>query len=202
MFSVLGDVYAISPDGESFQVYEEFPVRVIHQFAELTRCNHTRIIVQLMEYGKDFSYPGADVFRPGEITIVILVSVTSFYACPLSIETCRVTLWSKMGKNHSLSQELRSERSERASDQVNRRASGPVLTSGFLAILAHSEWASVFMELYGATFLFQVGRLAIPRRLTSPTFFIPSSIITPSFLLTAPVSHAAVVLIRCDYASL
>jgi len=65
MFYVLGDVYAISPDGESFQVYEEFPVKMIHQFAELTGCNHTRIIVQLMEYGKDFSSPGADVFRPG-----------------------------------------------------------------------------------------------------------------------------------------
>jgi len=65
MFYVLGDVYAISPDGESFQVYEEFPVKMIHQFAEMTGCNHTRLIVNLMEYGKDFSSPGADVFRNG-----------------------------------------------------------------------------------------------------------------------------------------
>ena len=66
MFYVLGDVYAISSDGESFQVYEEFPVKMIDKFAEMTGCNHTRLIVNLMEYGKDFSSPGADVFRNGE----------------------------------------------------------------------------------------------------------------------------------------
>lgn len=65
MFYVLGDVYAISPDGESFEVYEEFPVKMIHKFSEMTGCNYTRIIVNLMEYGKDFSAPGADVFRNG-----------------------------------------------------------------------------------------------------------------------------------------
>lgn len=65
MFYVLGDVYAISEDGESVEIYEEFPVKMIHKFAELTGCNHTRIIVNLMEYGKDFSKPGADVFRQG-----------------------------------------------------------------------------------------------------------------------------------------
>lgn len=31
----------------------------------MTGCNHTRLIVNLMEYGKDFSSPGADVFRNG-----------------------------------------------------------------------------------------------------------------------------------------
>jgi len=65
MFYVLGDVYALSPDGESFEVYEEFPVKMIDKFAEMTGCNHTRIIVNLMEYGKEFSGPGADVFRNG-----------------------------------------------------------------------------------------------------------------------------------------
>ena len=66
MFYVLGDVYAISPDGESFQVYEEFPVKLIHKFAEMTGCNFTRMIAQVMEYGPNFSGPGADVFRSGE----------------------------------------------------------------------------------------------------------------------------------------
>jgi len=65
MFYVLGDVYAISPDGESFQVYEEFPVKLIHKFAEMTGCNFTRMIAQVMEYGPNFSGPGADVFRSG-----------------------------------------------------------------------------------------------------------------------------------------
>jgi hypothetical protein len=46
MFNVLGDVYAISDDSLQFQMFEEFPVRMIYDFANMTGCAYSRSIPQ------------------------------------------------------------------------------------------------------------------------------------------------------------
>lgn len=47
---------------------EEFPIKLIGELYKHTGHNHSRAIVMLFEYGKDFSGPGKDIFRESRAT--------------------------------------------------------------------------------------------------------------------------------------
>ncbi|KAK3090905.1 hypothetical protein FSP39_015622 [Pinctada imbricata] len=68
MFGVLGDVIILKNNGVEFEILEEFPVNLIHKLSETTGHDASRIIVINMEYGKGFSGPGKDIFRPDRAT--------------------------------------------------------------------------------------------------------------------------------------
>lgn len=63
MFQVLGDVVVFSEDGTTFDLYEEFPINLLHDFTKHTGRPASRIVAVVMEYGHDFSGPGKDIFR-------------------------------------------------------------------------------------------------------------------------------------------
>ncbi|XP_067933948.1 FAD-dependent oxidoreductase domain-containing protein 2-like [Watersipora subatra] len=63
MFGVLGDVMLIDDEEKRVILLEEFPVKLLGRLYEHSGHNHTRSIVMLFEYGKDFSGPGKDIFR-------------------------------------------------------------------------------------------------------------------------------------------
>ncbi|XP_062607812.1 FAD-dependent oxidoreductase domain-containing protein 2-like [Saccostrea cucullata] len=63
MFGVLGDIIVIKDNGLEFDYLEEFPINLIDDLYKHSGHNATRIIAIVMEYGKDFSGPGNDIFR-------------------------------------------------------------------------------------------------------------------------------------------
>ncbi|KAL8620878.1 hypothetical protein ACOMHN_047049 [Nucella lapillus] len=63
MFQVLGDIVVFSEDGLTFDLYEEFPINLLHDFTKHTGHPASRIVALVMEYGHDFSGPGKDIFR-------------------------------------------------------------------------------------------------------------------------------------------
>ncbi|XP_048575834.1 FAD-dependent oxidoreductase domain-containing protein 2 isoform X2 [Nematostella vectensis] len=62
MFGILGEVMIFRPDN-TVEYYEEFPIRLIHKFEEYSGSAAGPMLVINMEYGKDYSGPGKDVFR-------------------------------------------------------------------------------------------------------------------------------------------
>lgn len=60
--------YTIYSEKKSFTVLEEFPVNLIGDINKHSGHNASRVIVMMMEYGKDFSGPGKDTFRPSRAT--------------------------------------------------------------------------------------------------------------------------------------
>jgi hypothetical protein len=50
-------------NGLEFEYLEEFPINLIDELYKNAGHNATRIIAIVMEYGKDFSGPGNDIFR-------------------------------------------------------------------------------------------------------------------------------------------
>ncbi|XP_071797153.1 FAD-dependent oxidoreductase domain-containing protein 2-like [Asterias amurensis] len=68
MFGVLADVVVIHGDNMECEYVEEFPLKLLPKFTELTGINASQVIVISMEYGKDFSGPGKDIFGPQRAT--------------------------------------------------------------------------------------------------------------------------------------
>lgn len=68
MFDILSDVMILHNDGVNFTYLEEFPVNLLHEIEKHTGHKAERVIVLIMEYGKDFSGPGNDVFRINRAT--------------------------------------------------------------------------------------------------------------------------------------
>ena len=68
MFDVLADVMILHDDGINFSYLEDFPVNLMHELDKQSGHKAQRIIVLVMEYGKDFSGPGNDVFRLNRAT--------------------------------------------------------------------------------------------------------------------------------------
>ena len=58
----------IFSDGINFSYLEDFPVNLMHELDKQSGHKAQRIIVLVMEYGKDFSGPGNDVFRLNRAT--------------------------------------------------------------------------------------------------------------------------------------
>lgn len=67
MFGVLGEVMILRDNGK-VEYYEEFPIRLVHQFEEFTGRPAGPMIVLNMEYGKDFSGAGKDTFKSDRAT--------------------------------------------------------------------------------------------------------------------------------------
>jgi len=67
MFDVLGEVMILRENG-NVEYYEEFPIRLVHQFEEYTGRPAGPMIVLNMEYGKEFSGAGKDTFKPDRAT--------------------------------------------------------------------------------------------------------------------------------------
>jgi thioredoxin reductase len=67
MVAELMDVAVINSDG-SFEYVEEFPVNLLHEFSSVTGIQATQVIAIVLEYGKYFSGPNADVFRQDRAT--------------------------------------------------------------------------------------------------------------------------------------
>lgn len=55
-------------NGVEFLYLEDFPINLIDELPQRSGHNATRIIAIVMEYGKDFSGPGNDVFRINRAT--------------------------------------------------------------------------------------------------------------------------------------
>ncbi|XP_077982946.1 FAD-dependent oxidoreductase domain-containing protein 2-like [Glandiceps talaboti] len=53
MFGVLGDVISLSRDGTSYEYFEEYPVKLLWDFKNITGQTADSVIVVLLEYGKD-----------------------------------------------------------------------------------------------------------------------------------------------------
>lgn len=68
MFDVLADVIILHDDNKTFSYLEEFPVNLMHELEKHSGHKANRIIVLIMEYGRDFSGPGNDVFRVNRAT--------------------------------------------------------------------------------------------------------------------------------------
>ncbi|XP_033098592.1 FAD-dependent oxidoreductase domain-containing protein 2-like [Anneissia japonica] len=68
MFSQLGDIIILHNDGLEYEYLEEFPLQMLHRLPESTGRNGSNVIVLSMEYGKDYSGVGNDVFRPNRAT--------------------------------------------------------------------------------------------------------------------------------------
>ncbi|XP_041473338.1 FAD-dependent oxidoreductase domain-containing protein 2-like [Lytechinus variegatus] len=63
MFYVLGDVVLLHKDTMEFEYLEEFPTLMLPWLQKASGHNHTEVLVVIMEYGKNFSGAGKDVFR-------------------------------------------------------------------------------------------------------------------------------------------
>ncbi|XP_012939152.1 FAD-dependent oxidoreductase domain-containing protein 2 [Aplysia californica] len=63
MFQMLGDIAIFSKDGQSAQYIEEFPIHLLHELTQRTGIPASEVLVIVMEYGKNFSGPGNDIFR-------------------------------------------------------------------------------------------------------------------------------------------
>lgn len=50
-------------DGKTATYVEDFPVQLLHQFPQHTGIDATSVLILLMEYGRNFSGPGNDIFR-------------------------------------------------------------------------------------------------------------------------------------------
>lgn len=68
MFGILGDVIILKDNGVEFVYLEDYPINLIDELPQKSGHNATRIIAIVMEYGKDFSGPGNDVFRINRAT--------------------------------------------------------------------------------------------------------------------------------------
>lgn len=55
-------------NGENFEVFQEFPLKLLAQFNNVTGHQVDSVIVLSLEYGADFSGPANDVFRPNRAT--------------------------------------------------------------------------------------------------------------------------------------
>ena len=49
-------------------MYEEFPLKLLHEFSQHTGANDGPMLVISLEYGNGFSGPGADVFHEDRAT--------------------------------------------------------------------------------------------------------------------------------------
>jgi len=67
MFSALVDVMIIRDDGQ-IEYLEEVGMGMIPKFTEHTGRNYNRVIILNLEYGKNFSGPGADPFKEDRAT--------------------------------------------------------------------------------------------------------------------------------------
>ncbi|XP_071965950.1 FAD-dependent oxidoreductase domain-containing protein 2-like [Antedon mediterranea] len=67
MFTQLGDVILLHENG-LYDYLEEFPLQLLHKLPEVSGRNASKVVVLSMEYGKDYSGPGNDVFRPERAT--------------------------------------------------------------------------------------------------------------------------------------
>ncbi|XP_071943865.1 FAD-dependent oxidoreductase domain-containing protein 2-like [Antedon mediterranea] len=67
MFTQLGDVIILHENG-LYDYLEEFPLQLLHKLPEVSGRNASKVIVLSMEYGKDYSGPGKDVFKPERST--------------------------------------------------------------------------------------------------------------------------------------
>ncbi|XP_015768238.1 PREDICTED: FAD-dependent oxidoreductase domain-containing protein 2-like [Acropora digitifera] len=67
MFGVLGEVIILRENG-NVEYFEEFPIRLVHRFAEYTGRPAGPMIVLNMEYGKGFSGAGKDTFHSERAT--------------------------------------------------------------------------------------------------------------------------------------
>eukprot|EP00057_Strongylocentrotus_purpuratus_P028163 XP_011682637.1 PREDICTED: FAD-dependent oxidoreductase domain-containing protein 2 [Strongylocentrotus purpuratus] len=63
MFYVLSDVILLHKDTMEFEYLEEFPTLMLPWLQKASGHNHTEVLVLIMEYGKNFSGAGKDVFR-------------------------------------------------------------------------------------------------------------------------------------------
>ncbi|CAG5131919.1 unnamed protein product, partial [Candidula unifasciata] len=68
MFQCLGDVAVLSSDQKTVTYIEDFPINLLHQFPQHTGIDATSVLVLVMEYGRNFSGPGNDIFRAGRAT--------------------------------------------------------------------------------------------------------------------------------------
>lgn len=68
MFDVLADLIILNDDNTTFTYLEEVPVNLIDKLEKHTGHNANRMIVLIMQYGRDFSGPGNDVFRINRAT--------------------------------------------------------------------------------------------------------------------------------------
>ncbi|XP_070580581.1 FAD-dependent oxidoreductase domain-containing protein 2-like [Ptychodera flava] len=63
MFGVLGDVIILNKDKTSYTYLEEFPIKLLDGLPKVAGIPAKQVIVIVMEYGKNFSGPGKDIFR-------------------------------------------------------------------------------------------------------------------------------------------
>jgi hypothetical protein len=68
MFGVLTDVIILHRNTMEYEYLEEFPVQLLPDLPSVSGRNASQIIVVSMEYGKDFSGPGKDIFGPQRAT--------------------------------------------------------------------------------------------------------------------------------------
>ncbi|XP_066293105.1 FAD-dependent oxidoreductase domain-containing protein 2-like [Branchiostoma lanceolatum] len=68
MYSVLGDIIILKNGGKSFTYLEEFPVRLLPALPKVAGHDGEQFIVVALEYGKNFSGPGKDIFREDRAT--------------------------------------------------------------------------------------------------------------------------------------
>ncbi|XP_022095421.1 FAD-dependent oxidoreductase domain-containing protein 2-like [Acanthaster planci] len=68
MFGILADIIILHSDGMEYEYIEEFPLKLLPELSSVTRLNASQVIVVSMEYGKDFSGPGKDIFGPQRAT--------------------------------------------------------------------------------------------------------------------------------------
>ncbi|XP_019642663.1 PREDICTED: FAD-dependent oxidoreductase domain-containing protein 2-like [Branchiostoma belcheri] len=68
MFSVLGDIIILKNGGTSFAYLEEFPIRLLPALPKVAGHDGEQFIVVALEYGKNFSGPGKDIFRSDRAT--------------------------------------------------------------------------------------------------------------------------------------
>ncbi|XP_038065609.1 FAD-dependent oxidoreductase domain-containing protein 2-like [Patiria miniata] len=83
MFSVLADVIILHGDGMECEYIEEFPVKLLPELSSITGRNASRVIVVSMEYGKDFSGPGKDIFGPMRATALPVLAHLSNFLHPV-----------------------------------------------------------------------------------------------------------------------
>ncbi|XP_072167909.1 FAD-dependent oxidoreductase domain-containing protein 2-like [Diadema setosum] len=63
MFYVLGDIVLLHKDTMEFEYLEEFPILMLPWLQQASGHNHTELLVMVMEYGKNYSGAGKDIFR-------------------------------------------------------------------------------------------------------------------------------------------
>ncbi|KAK8726906.1 hypothetical protein OTU49_010120, partial [Cherax quadricarinatus] len=103
MSAYLADIVVFRDDGETFELLQEFPVRLLARLEEMTGREAEEVIVHLMDYGPDFSGPDKDTFRedravgdPMEAHRSNFLHPIFYYYKKLPIETEMLMNWGKM----------------------------------------------------------------------------------------------------------